>query len=205
MVNRTHSDEVSAQRLSSLVDGELPSTEVSEALSGWRDDPQARATWHAYQLVGDVMRAEDLAFSPGHDHAFLQALRGRLANEPVPLATVPLQQVPQAAVAGPDAAPQHVRRRTAGRHWLVAPAAVAAGFVAVAGVLVVSRVAGPGAAPVPVMAGLPASGSEVMAVSGSSMVRDARLDRYLSAHRKQANGFDSTGVAQHRVVPVDGQ
>ncbi|MFA6262799.1 MAG: RseA family anti-sigma factor, partial [Bacteroidia bacterium] len=57
--------------LSALADGEA-AAEPGCAL--WRDDAQARATWHAYHLIGDVMRSEDLAVRPARDAAFLAAL-----------------------------------------------------------------------------------------------------------------------------------
>ena len=46
-------------------------------------------SWHAYQLIGDVLRSEDLAAEPAADEAFLVALRARLADEPVVLAPQP--------------------------------------------------------------------------------------------------------------------
>jgi sigma-E factor negative regulatory protein RseA len=78
------------------------------------------------------------------------------------------------------------------------PAAAAAGFVAVAGVLVVMRLGTPGA-PVPaaVMAGASAAG--LTAVSSAvrsaeqppqepAFIRDPRLDEYLRAHQSARGG-----------------
>src|SRR5688572_14499694 len=105
--------------LSALMDGELDAAE--SACARWRDDPELRSRWHAYHLIGDVLRSEELASSRGRDAKFLSDLRLRLADEPVVLA-------PEAAA----------RPR---RSWM-APAAVAAGFAAVAGVLVVAQMSG---------------------------------------------------------------
>lgn len=171
------------QAVSALVDGALGDDDVSQLCRDWRDDAELRVTWHAYHLIGDVLRSDDLAHVDNHDEAFLQAVRRRLADEPVvmaPAATV--------AVAAPAA-----RRRG----WL-APVAVAAGFVAVAGVLVVTRLAAPGGDGAPVMAAAPsATPAAVTRVSVGSLaaapatvhaeevlIRDARLDRYLEAHRQ---------------------
>ena len=42
--------------LSALVDGEVDAS-LAAALSGqWRDDAALRSRWHAYQLIGDVLR-----------------------------------------------------------------------------------------------------------------------------------------------------
>lgn len=169
------------QHLSALMDGELGSPEVARVCRDWRDDGELRVTWHAYHLIGDVMRSDDLAHAARHDEAFLQALRRRLADEPVVMA-------PAAAVA--SAAPARRRR------W-IAPAAVAAGFVAVAGVMVVTRLASPGAdAPQAVIASQPAPAGAAMRVSNAPavpaaapvaegvLIRDAQLDRYLQAHKQ---------------------
>jgi sigma-E factor negative regulatory protein RseA len=160
------------ETISALADGDPAALERACAL--WRDDAHARATWHSYHLIGDVLRSDDLASSPARDAAFLAALRERLAAEPVIVA-------PLAAVSP--------RRR---QGWLL-PMAAAAGFVAVAGVLVVVRMGAPDGATPPV-AGVPAPAASVtLAGSGGGapsvpvysgqMIRDPHLDRYLQAHR----------------------
>ena len=72
------------QTLSALADGEAGA--LSRACALWKADAEARKTWHAYHLIGDVMRSEELSSSPARDAAFLDALRGRLALEPVYIA-----------------------------------------------------------------------------------------------------------------------
>ncbi len=161
--------------LSALADGEADAAQPACAL--WRDDAQARATWHTYHLIGDVLRSDDLASPPARDAAFLAALRVRLAGEPAVLAPAPAVLVPP-------------RRRHA---WL-APAAVAAGFVAVAGVLVVARVVVPGGEGPVVAFGGPSNPSLQRTGSGTAattplviegrLIRDAQLDAYLRAHRE---------------------
>lgn len=107
---------------------------MPHCLARWRDDPAARSDWHLYHLIGDVLRSEDLAAAPARDARFLERLRAELVREPVPLAPAALSQ-PMSKPAVPGA----VRRLG----WR-APAAVAAGFVAVAATLVVMRPAGLG-------------------------------------------------------------
>ncbi len=172
-------EERQGQRLSSLMDGDLAEGDAAALCRDWRDDAQLRVTWHAYHLIGDVMRSEDLAHDGARDEAFLQALRRRLADEPVLLA-------PAATVA----ASAHRRRRG----WM-APVAVAAGFAAVAGVMIVTRLAAPGDTPGAVIAAQPAVtgaapvrvATEVVAPAAGVegvLIRDARLDRYLQAHKQ---------------------
>lgn len=193
----------SAERLSALVDGEVGDDDVKHTCVEWRANAQARQSWHAYQLIGDVLRSEDLASFPGRDEAFLRKLRARLVDEPVVLAP---QQPPKLL---PMATGRSLRRWRAG-------AAVAAGFVTVAGVLVAlqmpSRDAPQGlvqapaaAAPVvPVAATSPApltpaivvtepAADQTVLVTDGKVIRDARLDRYLAAHQRFA-GASALGV-----------
>jgi sigma-E factor negative regulatory protein RseA len=188
------------QSLSALVDGELDAASVQRMCAAWREDASVRSTWHAYHLIGDVLRSEDLASAGRHDEAFLAGLRARLAQEPVVLAPAPR------AVPEPKQAPAALRRRM----W-TAPVAVAAGFVAVAGVLVVTRVAAPGgdgqgastlvalqpagaaqqARTVPASStSLPDTPIEVATALGPDLklIRDVRLDRYLAAHKQFDRG-----------------
>ena len=155
------------QSLSALMDGRVDDASLDGAFAAWRSDAQARECWHAYHLIGDVLRSDELAVQPAHDEAFLTALRGKLAAEPVPLAP------------GRHGGERRWRQR------LVAPAAVAAGFVAVAGVLVILR----GAAPQEGGQGALVAGGTAAdtLVVNRQVIRDARLDRYLAAHRKVSN------------------
>ena len=45
--------------LSALMDGDDGA--VDAACRAWRDDASLRADWHAYHLIGEVMRSEDAA------------------------------------------------------------------------------------------------------------------------------------------------
>lgn len=171
--------------LSAMVDGEADAAELGRGLDAWNAaDLQAKGHWHAYHLIGDVLRSGDLAASPTHDQDFLERLRRRLDDEPAVLAPRPLPVTTAPA------------RRPA---WVV-PAALAAGVMGLATVLVVSM--GPAGGPTSgaTLAGAPAA-SVPMAVAvadqaatanilvaepvppGGRVVRDAQLDRYLRAHR----------------------
>lgn len=162
--------------LSALADGEA--TAADRACAAWRDDARSRATWHAYQLIGDALRSEELVTPPGHDAAFLARLRLRLATEPVPLAPAPL---PAAGQRTSVSAPAASRRR---QLWL-SSAAMAAGFVAVAGVLVLTRTVPVGGDEGTWLARGNSSGqtSTGLVPASPTMLRNAGLDRYLEAHR----------------------
>ena len=151
--------------LSALADGEPQALDA--ACEHWRDDPDARRTWHAYHVIGDVMRSEELAASPQRDAAFLAGLRQRLAQEPVVLAPAPVAEAPAS--------------------WSV-PAALVAGFVVVAGVLMVARLgpAGVGAPSTEMAAAAVAQPTAVEArqvASGQVLIVDPRLDEFLRVHQ----------------------
>nr|WP_297351877.1 sigma-E factor negative regulatory protein [uncultured Caldimonas sp.] len=195
------------ERLSALCDGEAAADELQGALAQWRD-PAARAAtcevWHAYHLIGDLMRSDDLAGASRGDE-FLHRLRARMADEPVVVAPAPAaqQELGQELLAGNGVAV--VRRRS----W-AAPVAAAAGVMAVAGVLVVTRMSdatwNQGAATLAqapsavaatnTAAAIPAraSGAEQIVVTANGpLLRDARLEQYLNAH-KQFGGSSALGV-----------
>lgn len=175
------------QALSVLMDGEADAQAALAACAAWRDQPSARQAWHAWHVGGDVLRSENLACAPGRDEAFLDRLRVRLAEEPVVLS-------PQPSVATYGQARVAAQRR---RRWAGAMA-VAAGFVVVAGALVVLRApsdpagGGPllaqgGATATPVAAtSSPALVKPQMVVASRQLIRDARLDQYLAAHKQQS-------------------
>ena len=184
------------QDLSALMDAELAPDAVLRVCRGWSQDAETRATWHAYHLIGDVLRSEDLATPPASDEAFMQALRARLVLEPVPLAPAPLMPshpVPAAQIAATGRSSR----------WWMAPAAVAAGFVAVAGLLVVTRTFSPDASGGAVLAKrAPGAGGDGVVLTAGALVRNPGLDRYLEAHRSLANGAVAAGGAEHRVQIV---
>ena len=171
--------------MSALADGEAAPDELGRACAAWAAaDAAARERWHAYHLIGDVLRSDNLATPPQRDRVFLERLSLRLDAEPAVLAPQPL----------PAAAP--ARRRG----WVM-PAALAAGVMALATVLVVAigpagrggeptlAAAAPAAA-VPVAPAVPPQAvvAEV-APPGGRVVRDAQLDRYLRAHREYATAL----------------
>lgn len=172
--------------LSALMDGDGSASE--EACRAWRGDAAARADWHTYHVIGDVMRSDEHRVDGAREALFLAAVRARLAAEPVVLAPTPA------------AMPPLTRARRA-RRWM-APTAVAAGFVAVAGALMVTRVSVPegestnltARSAAPAGSVLPAAVASTAGAAsqangvGAPMIRSAELDRYLDAHRQYANG-----------------
>jgi len=182
--------------LSALADGDATDGEAARAFQAWREDAGARASWHTYQLIGDVLRSDDLAVAPAADEAFLVALRARLAQEPVVLA-------PQARAQEPaDARPALANATALSRGRWQGPVAMAAGFLVVIGGLNIVRPfnhAGPAlasgaqAASGPVLAsGTAVAGSGIVATSlqgspqtpAQTQAAADQLAPYLAAHRQ---------------------
>jgi sigma-E factor negative regulatory protein RseA len=207
----SETDPSGLETLSALTDGEVDAAQAAGACNAWRSDARAQSAWHAYQLIGDVLRSEDLCSSATHDTAFLTALRARLADEPVVLAPEPALEPADEAVPFPARRLANAARNS--RWSWMAPSAVAAGFVLVAGALLVTRAPTvPGAGADSVFARLGGGATQVsqtvnaptLAASDTSiepqsvvltgkMLRDTRIDRYLSAHQQFA-GTSALGV-----------
>jgi sigma-E factor negative regulatory protein RseA len=197
-MSQPDSDRSSSRRiLSALADGDATDSEAARAFQAWRDDPDARASWHAYQLIGDVLRSEDLAVEPAADESFLVALRARLADEPVVLAPRPrVEAEPMAMAAAANASAGGARSR--GR-WQ-GPVAMAAGFLVVVGGLNIVRPFNHGAA-VPLASATTASGpvlASATSINNSGVVATSlqtpaqtqaaadQLAPYLAAHRQSS-------------------
>lgn len=174
------------ERLSALQDGECTRDETALLTRQWVRDTELQAQWHAYHMIGDTLRSEDLS-GQGCDAAFLQKLRIRLADEPVMLAPEPLAQA-------------RLRVR-----WHI-PVGAAAAVLALAGTAWLLPELQPTASST-LAAGknMPASFQALSAASASITPRNddalmaggsAQFNRYLSAHQQ----FQSAAA----IAPVTG-
>ncbi|MEO8310560.1 MAG: sigma-E factor negative regulatory protein [Caldimonas sp.] len=187
-------EDSSRERLSALVDGELDSAGAAASCGGWAQNQELRGDWHAWHLIGDVLRSDDLAADPARDRRFCAGVRLRLEKEPVVLAP---SAMPAAAVGRLVGNGQRRPWRAAG--------AVAAGVVLVVGTFAIVRpwdapvsprlavgdapaVSAVAAAPV-----VPVQVQPEMVLADGRLIRDAQLDRYLEAH-KQFAGTSALGV-----------
>jgi sigma-E factor negative regulatory protein RseA len=167
--------------LSAMADGEADASEIGRGCAAWAADAQLGERWHAYHLIGDVLRSDDLASPPRRDQAFLERLSARLDAEPAVLAPGPARPAP--------------RQRPV---WAV-PAALAAGVMGLATVLVVAIGPSGGGAPSATLAAasaVPGQAAPAVATAsfepvptGGRVVRDEQLDRYLRAHRDYATAL----------------
>jgi sigma-E factor negative regulatory protein RseA len=184
------------EQLSSLMDGDAAIESVAQVCRQWRQDADNRAQWHAYHLIGDVLRSDDLSQRSAGDAEFLRGVRERLAREPIVLAPAPVQ-VP-ADLAGDTVVVEQVAQAGGGgrsrfhlRRW-VAPVGMAAGVALVAGAVLVTR-PGNGLAGL-TMASVTRVEQTQTATDPKAAMADAELVRYLDAHQ-QFPGTPALGPA----------
>ncbi len=191
------------ERLSALADGEADARVAAAISAAWRDDGATRARWHCYQLIGDVMRSDELA-GRGRDAAFLAALRSRLADEPVVIAPAAVAVATPGLRQTGNGAPVLSVARGRLRRW-APPAALAAGFMVVAvGAMTVWRPAteADGAA---LASAAAVSGIAPVAASGGGAPRAAEAPSFaaLAAPATLATAGESTNERAPAVLIRD--
>lgn len=192
MSERSPDEAIPREILSALADGQAHSDEVTRACSAWRGQPEARATWHAYHVIGEAMRSPDQV-AASDSAAFLQRMRARLAEEPVVLSPQAAQSVGRAALAHQAAfGEQNVAQPLKRRMW-AGPMAVAASFAVIVGVLT-SNLGGPAGQP---------EGTQ-MARSGVGWAEGSAADSSSVASALGAGGSFSAARSQRHVwLPSD--
>lgn len=172
-------DNMNKQELvSALADAQLRGEAFARGVEAVSGDAQAREAWATYHLIGDVLRSADLAGGTPTDR-FLARLQLSLAAEPQPRRPL-LPEIKTDPVA--PAARERAAANDTGWRWkLVAGMASVTAMAAVAWNLA----GGSAPAPQPQMAAAPATATEVVAnTERGTMIRDARLDELMAAHRQ---------------------
>ena len=182
------------ERLSAFIDGEWPDgvEHVDDLLSGLSGTD--RAAWSDYHLIGDAMRSDDLAAHPAASSAFLRGFAARLEAEPHVLAPAPAQ--PRAV--RPDAGRLALFGRRVVPSLAVAAAAATLTWIIMPQMRHVDsqkpalQTAAVAAQRDPAQTVAMTGGTGSADAGEANIIRDARLDQYLEAHRQ---------FAQQPVVP----
>ena len=188
---------VNRELMSALVDGELTVGEFSSTVDSLTSSAHGLATWHAYHLVGDALRgsAHGTALE---SQAFVALLRSRLAAQeagrplPQPAGSTLASVVENSAREGAND-PAIRWKLLAGLASLAAVATFGWHIASLnaGGAVLAQDPAGGQAATVataPVGGGAPAPAL----VAAPVMLRDARLDELLAAHKQ----FGGTSALQ---------
>ncbi|MES2508702.1 MAG: sigma-E factor negative regulatory protein [Pseudomonadota bacterium] len=177
-MNTTPSQPTTCERLSALADGELDNAELLLLLEACKTDDAAAGNWSTYHLVGDVLRSPSLAVGKASPD-FLKRLNVRLEQEQTLIQPVPVS------------IPRKIEHREAAANDSVFRWKLAAGFASVAAVSAIvwssagllASPSGAQLAQAPVAA--PTTPQVVVVASPQGpMVRDARLEELLAAHRQ---------------------
>lgn len=167
-------DNSRSAQLSALADGELDSAQAAALVQASREDKDLLDTWNSYHVIGDVLRAHvrDARPAPSAD-VRASALGGVQAVAPALAAPPVVQALPQAAA-----------NDSLFRWKLVAGVAALAAVGSMAWSLVATQTAPVGAQlaqrSAPPAAALASSADNAAPV----MIRDARLDELLAAHKQ---------------------
>ena len=163
--------------ISALADGQLQGEAFARAVQTACSDRSMLETWHAYHLIGDVLRSGEA----GHAvkaQPFLAKLSARLADEPCPqpdAAVVAVQPRWSSAIAANDA----------NMRWKLLAGVASVAAVAAVGWSVVSTGGGSTSAQPQLAAAPQQQAAPVLASSEAGvMIRDPRLDELLAAHRQ---------------------
>ncbi|MBC7435660.1 MAG: sigma-E factor negative regulatory protein [Bdellovibrionales bacterium] len=186
--------------ISALADGQLRGADFARTVELTAVDEDAQSAWQVYHLVGDVLRSTDLA-SRASNTAFMVRLNTQLARENVPSAAAVVATAPSVTSSGvdhgraPAANQADIRwKLVAGFASMAAVAAIGWGLLGNSNTsLTQSQLAQVGVA-APQARADAAQVAQQVTVAGRQqvMIRDARLDELMSAHRQ----FGGTSALQ---------
>lgn len=173
-----------SELMSALADGQLDGEDFAAALHASRHDDAAMACWDTYHLIGDALRAPAHGDGVcGADSAFLNRLNQRLAQETPVSAPLRSARPPAIHEPAPGLPPHRSQASNDGDfRWKLV-----AGFASLAAVSAIawnaSGLFSPAAAPQLAQVSTP-SQQVVVASPQGPMVRDARLEELLAAHKQ---------------------
>lgn len=171
----TTQDHPSSEMLSALFDGQA-GYESALANLPFAGSHGVQSDWNSFHLIGEVLRGSSSAGIAGADPAFVQRLSARLSHEVVePLAApVVMTVAPLATSALPAANDQQFR-------WKLVAGIASVGAVAV---LAWTLTGSPIGTSSPQLAQGIMAPTLVTASPEGPMIRDARLEELLSAHKQ---------------------
>lgn len=181
------------EMISALADGQLAGEAFARGVELAATDAAAREAWHAYHLIGDVLRSGELAHCAPADR-FMVRLQERLRGE----------QIAIESQGAPTVVPRSEAANDGAFRWKVAAGvASVAAFSAIAWTVMS---AAPGRPDAPQLAvASPATGTVLTGTQRGVMIRDPRLDEFLAAHRQLGGAALVAPAGYLRNATFDGQ
>jgi sigma-E factor negative regulatory protein RseA len=171
----TTQDRSGSEMLSAFFDGQEGSAGAL-AILPVAGSNGVHSDWNCYHLIGEVLRGSSSAGIVGADPAFLQRLRTRLSHEVVePLAPPAVMAVGSVAISAVQAANDQQF------HWKLVAGLASLGAVAVLAWTLTGSTIGTS---LPQLAQDIRAATLVTALPEGPMIRDARLEELLSAHKQ---------------------
>ncbi|MFC5498782.1 sigma-E factor negative regulatory protein [Caenimonas terrae] len=172
------------EMISALADGQLRGEALERTIGLVATDAQARAAWHTYHLIGDVLRSGSLATGT-EPAAFLAGFQVRLEREqanPRPEAGAP---APLPAQSQQVVRPRGDAANDGSFRWKLV-----AGFASLAAVTAIgwTAVGDSMRAQQPQLASARPAAAVASLEHPPAMIRDPRLDELLAAHRQLGGG-----------------
>jgi sigma-E factor negative regulatory protein RseA len=175
------------EMISALADGQLRGEALDRVIRTVATDPQARAAWHTYHLIGDVLRSGNLVTGTA-PAAFLAGFQVRLEREQAD--SRPEHAAPGAPEQLPVQVPEVVRASREAANDGSFRWKMLAGFASVAAVAAIGWTAAGDVmrAQQPQMASVAPKAAVASVERPAVMIRDPRLDEMLAAHRQLGGG-----------------
>lgn len=194
------------ESVSALADGQLRGKEFARVVTLVNDDADARATWQAYHLVGDVMRSgdgvvgTDVAAEGDFVARFRSHLQQELASDGLPNVSVGVESMSKLIANNPylTEATSLISSEKPSANDSAFRWKLLAGVASVAAVLAVSWTVMSDLGPTDAVAQLAQSAPSAPPVVAQEatappvMIRDPHLDALLAAHRQ----FGGTSALQ---------
>ena len=169
------------EKISSFMDGELDADEAGRQIGRLQSDPEARAKWDAFHLIGDAMRGEGVV-----SREFSARVHARLGAEPTVLA------------------PRRSPARPAARTYLWS-AAASFSAVALVGWVAFYSPLSPQPAPDSRSASAPQAVPPAPPVELANVPSDGQMNEYIMAHQAFSPSTAIQGLAPYiRTVSASG-
>ena len=178
-----------SELMSALADGQLSRGDAAAALQACERDESALAGWNTYHLIGEVLRLPaglSVLATHGADMAFVSRLSQRIAQESLSTAEMQPFDLDSAVLVSGNAAADLIHHRGAASNDGNFRWKLLAGLASLAAVTAVAWNASGFMSPAvaPQLAQGPGVQQVVVTSPQGPMVRDARLEELLAAHRQ---------------------